>query len=158
MGNPESMEKIITKRPAVAEDFEFAKATHHIAYKDTVTAQFGEWNNELQDKFFNDAWHPESSEIISLDESLAGYCQIERTPESIILHELVMSPDFQGQGIGTKIIAEIIQESEEKEIPVRLQVLKQNPAQNLYKKFGFEIENETDTHFEMIFDPNRLKN
>jgi len=43
--------------------------------------------------------------------------------------------------------------SKEIKKPIFLKVFKSNPAQNLYKQFGFETYSETSTHYLMKFDP-----
>ncbi len=35
-------------------------------------------------------------------------------------------------------------------LPVRLQVIKGNPARNLYERLGFTVTGETDTHLLML--------
>jgi ribosomal protein S18 acetylase RimI-like enzyme len=147
------MEAQITKRNATAEDTDFARDIHHKAYHDVIIRQFGSWDETMQDNFFKKGWRPETHEIILSGDSSCGYCSIEYNSEQIYLHELVLSPDFQGKGIGSKILKELIEESKQKNIPIRLQVLKENQAQHLYRKLGFNDKKKTDTHFEMEFDP-----
>ncbi|MDP4183386.1 MAG: N-acetyltransferase, partial [Bacillota bacterium] len=58
------------------------------------------------------------------------------------------------KGIGNKILALIINDSERLGIPINLQVLKVNKrAQNLYTKTGFTENGETETHFMMRRNP-----
>ena len=62
---------------------------------------------------------------------------------------ICVKPEYQNKGIGTAVLKEIIFENKDKNI--RLQVFKTNEkAINLYKKMGFEKEEETKTHCIMI--------
>ena len=145
---------VISKRPATAEDTGFARQVHHSGYHDTVVRQFGEWDEAMQDKFFDAAWNADPHEILMSDESDCGYCAIERHPDHIFLHELVVSDEFQGQGIGSKVLQELIDEAKAKEIPIKLQVLKENEgARRLYLKFGFKDTEITDMHYLMEYNP-----
>jgi ribosomal protein S18 acetylase RimI-like enzyme len=64
-------------------------------------------------------------------------------------------PDWQNRGLGTTIIQDVIDRLRAPGIPVRLQVLKVNPARRLYERLGFEIYDESDTHYLMqTNDPN----
>jgi len=151
----ENIETKITKRIATALDTEFARDIHHKAYHDVIVRQFGSWNVNLQDEFFYNSWKPESHEIILNNHTSCGYCSIEHKPDHIYVHGLVISPDFQNRGIGSKILKELIEESKQKNIPIRLQVLKENHAHGLYRKLGFNDTNETDTHYEMECKSNK---
>ncbi len=41
--------------------------------------------------------------------------------------------------------------------PTRLQVLKENKAAELYRRMGFKQIGETETHFEMEYNPSESK-
>lgn len=147
------MKILVTKRNATESDTTFARQAHHRAYHDVVVRQFGNWDEKMQDDFFDASWRPDTHEIISCDGSLCGYCAIEHTPERIFVHELVLLPEFQGKGIGSIILQTLIDDAARQRIPIKLQVLKENHAQSLYRKLGFTDTRSTDTHFEMTFNP-----
>lgn len=58
----------------------------------------------------------------------------------MVLHRLIVSPDFQGQGIAGAVLSHIIEELRRKGINnIRLDTYRRNAAsQHLYRKFGFE--------------------
>lgn len=150
--NPEKME--LNRRPAEEQDYEFARQVHHESYQDVVERQFGKWDEQAQDKFFESVWNGSAHEIIYCNGEPCGYFSMEKTDELIDLHELVLLPKYQGQGIGTKILNEAIEEAKAKGIPARLQVLKANKAAELYRRLGFKEVSETDTHIKMELNPN----
>lgn len=146
----------IERQPAKSEDVKFAREAHHKAYYDTIVNQFGNWNMEAQDKFFESDWENGLNyEIILCNDKPCGYCSFEETIDNIILNEIVILPEFQNRGIGSKFLQEKIDESKTKKIPVWLQVLKLNKAMDLYKRFGFVKTGETETHFKMEFNPKK---
>ena len=153
----ENREVHVTRRKASSTDEDFVRRTHHAAYYGVVTRQFGSFDEKIQDGYFAQSWKPEHHEIL-LDEAgrEVGYCSIERLHDHIRIHELVIAPEFQGQGIGTKVLQEVQEESRAKKIPVTLQVLRENEAQHLYRKVGFKDIGETDTHIQMEFNPESL--
>ncbi len=63
-----------------------------------------------------------------------------------IIHRLCVSPDFQGKGIGSKVLAHIEQQIKSMGYTsVRLDVFSQNPyALKLYEKFGYEKRGYAD--------------
>lgn len=147
----------LNRRLAQESDTEFARQAHHRAYHDVVVKQFGEWNEEAQDKFFESAWKGSRHEILSANGQPCGYFSMDESGDFITLHELVLLPEFQGQGIGSKILNEAIEIAKAKNIPTRLQVLKENKAAELYRRIGFKQIGETETHFEMEYNPAESK-
>lgn len=58
-------------------------------------------------------------------------------------------PEYQGRGLGTEVIDEVIKQARKRRQPVSLQVLKVNPARRLYERLGFVVIAESETHFQM---------
>ena len=147
--NEERQEFQIETRKTTKEDTDFARETHHSAYRDVVIRQFGTWNENDQDHFFQESWNSEASQVITCDGTPCGYVYTETQPDRLVLHELVIRPEFQGRGIGSKILDNIVRKSQEKCIPIYLQVLHQNQAIELYKKFGFKKYETAENHIPM---------
>jgi len=74
---------------------------------------------------------------------------LEERDADIFLRVIEILPAHQGQGIGFRIIRQIIDDASSKQKPVYLRVLKVNPARGLYERLGFSVIEETDTHFIM---------
>ena len=55
---------------------------------------------------------------------------------------------YQGKGIGTKILKDVIEEH--KEFNIEIQYFKQNPVGKLYERLGFVPNGETEFHYRMI--------
>lgn len=159
MENERNMENQLelNRRTAQKEDTEFARQAHHRAYHDVVVKQFGEWSDEAQDKFFESAWTSSKHEIIYANGKPCGYFSMDESDDAITLHELVLLPEFQGQGIGSRILSEAIGIAKSKNIPANLQVLKENKAAELYRKLGFKQTGETATHYQMEYNSTESK-
>ncbi len=56
-------------------------------------------------------------------------------------------PDYQGMGIGTQILTNVLKEN--KDVRIYLKTYKENPARNLYQRVGFKKYDETETHWLM---------
>ena len=92
----------VETRPAQESDREFAKQAHHAAYRSVVERQFGPWDELMQDRFFDEQWDPRRQQIIQADGIRCGYCLVEHRAHDIHLSELVIHPELQGRGIGTR--------------------------------------------------------
>ena len=118
---------------------------HNAALKDYVTQTWG-WDEDWQKRNFAENFKPEKAKIIVFGEKEIGYWEVSEKETETVLISIRLLPEYQNRGIGTEIIKDLLSDSRK---PVRLQVLKVNPAQKLYKRIGFEIFDETDTHFLM---------
>ena len=139
----------LTLRPARDDDHDFARALHHSVYREVVIQQFGSWDDLVQRKFFEEAWQPNESQIIQLDGKNIGCIQRRRHPDHIELVEIQLLPDYQGGGIGTSLLKDAIISAHEAGLPLRLRVLKESRAMQLYQKLGFAKTGMNDTYIFM---------
>lgn len=63
--------------------------------------------------------------------------------------QIQILPTYQGRGIGAHLVREFLRLADVAGVPVKLSVLKGNPAINLYHRFGFRVINATDTSLQM---------
>ena len=138
----------INFRKVEANDFEFLWQVHNAALKDYVTLVWG-WDEQRQRQLFRESFETERAKVIIFEGKDAGFLDVAERETETVLISIRLLPEFQNKGIGTKVIRDILNKSHEKNKPVRLQVLKINPAKTLYNRLGFEIFGETETHFLM---------
>jgi ribosomal protein S18 acetylase RimI-like enzyme len=139
----------VSKRPATTEDYDLARKWHHEGFRDVVIRQFGTWDEARQDGFFADAWAPEATEIIIADGVECGYCVVELRDNAMHLVDLVISPAYQGLGIGTAILTNLQHQAATMGVPIHLRVLHANRAKELYARRGFRLTGQTETHMLM---------
>lgn len=135
-------------RPATSEDSDFVYQVKVDALKEYVEKTWG-WNEEFQRNFHKNAFNHEEIEIILYQDNDAGFLIVKETDIDIELKEINLLRAFQRKGIGSSIIKEIKVDAEKKNKGIRLQVLKVNSAIELYKKSGFRVFGETETHYLM---------
>ncbi|WP_415774356.1 GNAT family N-acetyltransferase [Paraburkholderia sp. J7] len=58
-------------------------------------------------------------------------------------------PTHQGRGIAGHLLGEFLRQADGAGVPVKLSVLKGNRAIDLYRRFGFQVVNSTDTSLQM---------
>ena len=135
----------VSFRQIVSDDFDFLWRLHNAALKEYVEKTWG-WDEGRQRELFAEGFNTNNGKIIVVDGADAGYLwTIEKEAETFLV-SIRLLPEFQNVGIGTKVIEDMLAKSKKL---VRLQVMKINPAQNLYKRLGFETIGETETHFLM---------
>jgi len=134
-------------------DTDFARNVHHRAYRDIIERQYGSWYLPDQDKFFMGAWSAAAHDIVFCDGVRCGYTCIEDRESEIYIRELVIDPDYQGLGIGTRLINEVQQHASARDVAIRLQTQTLNRAATLYRRLGFRETGRTETHIRMEWRP-----
>ncbi len=118
-----------------------------------VEQTWGRWEDADQAERFRRSFEPTHMQIIVADGQDAGLLHVERTADEIRLLRIEIAPEFQNRGLGTAVLHGLLAEARHRAIPLRLQVLKVNPARRLYERIGFAVIAETDTHFLMRWTP-----
>ena len=65
---------------------------------------------------------------------------------------IMIHPDFQGTGLGSKIIKEYIDTAKDSNKKIITKTYKENPALKLYERLGFKKYGESDTHILLNID------
>jgi ribosomal protein S18 acetylase RimI-like enzyme len=79
-----------------------------------------------------------------------GCIAIEDKGNYLSLNYIAILPAYQGQGIGAKLIGDLLKETASKGIPLQLNVLKVNPARKLYERLGFRVIGEDEYRYCML--------
>lgn len=135
----------IRLRPITEADYDFLRRLHNAALKRYVEETWG-WDEEWQARDFREKFDPNAGNVINVDGVDAGLWWVAERDDEIVLVSIRLLPEFQRRGIGTRLIRGLTENSDR---PVRLKVLKVNPARRLYERLGFSISRDLDTHYEM---------
>ena len=141
----------IRLRHATGADHDALYAIHRAALGPYVVQTFGPWDDAFQRERFADTMTKGHVEVVEVDGEVAGRLQTRDSGDSVQLINIELAPRFQGRGIGTGLVVNVIAAAGDR--PVTLQVLKVNPARSLYERLGFVLTGETETHFQMRHEP-----
>jgi ribosomal protein S18 acetylase RimI-like enzyme len=130
-------------------DADFLFQLHRTAMQIYVTETWGTWNEDWQLQHFQKHFDPSACQVIMLRGQDIGIISVDRQESGIFLSNLELLPAFRGLGIGTALLKTLLEEAQQKGLPLTLQVLKVNPARRLYERLGFVVSGETSTHFQM---------
>jgi ribosomal protein S18 acetylase RimI-like enzyme len=139
---------LLRLRPATPDDREFLWTLHCQTMRDYVDRTWG-WDERWQRQRFDGNFDPALLQIVEYGGQMAGCMSVRRSTEEMFLAVIEIAPEYQRRGIGTRVIASLLEEADSLRVPVRLSVLKVNPARGLYERLGFELSGETPTHYEM---------
>lgn len=74
-------------------------------------------------------------------------------PTTVNLIDIALVSDFQGRGIGSSLIEEMLQRADAEGLVIELFVETYNPAQRLYGRLGFTVVNESGVYVRMRRQP-----
>jgi len=78
-----------------------------------------------------------------------GVITVNGPTKSLHIRQLQILPEFQGEGIGSKILTVVKKRALQLQLPITLNVLLENPARGLYLRHGFQIEGKNKIEFQM---------
>ena len=137
-----------TLRQAAEEDYTYLYNLKVACLKEYVTAIYG-WDEEYQQRHFAKNFEPETIHIIVVDSKDVGQLSVMGAEDEIFIGGIYITPEWQDRGIGTAVIEDVIAAAHESGRAVSLQVLRGNPARRLYERLGFQVYEETDTHYKL---------
>lgn len=76
--------------------------------------------------------------VILRNDVPAGRLYVDVWPREIRIVDITVSPEFRGQGIGSRLLNELIAESIREGKDLSIHVEKQNPAMAWYLRMGFQ--------------------
>lgn len=140
-------------RSTTQADEAFAFHVRETTMRDYVMETWGVWNAVEARAQINEDIRSSKSKIIVIDGQDAGVLRVEEFDTHIHLDQLWILPEFQRLGFGRFILEQTIEKAKSKGLPLRLWVLRVNPAREFYKRMGFTIFEQTQAslHLEYAF-------
>jgi len=108
-----------------------------------------------QQRWYETAYAEAEQQIVMLDAAPIGRIIVHRGSDATTLVDISLLPEHRGRGIGGGLIRDLVQQSAQRGAPVRLQVLRTNPAARLYQRLGFAKTGEDEMYVQMEKRPGR---
>ena len=141
----------LSTRPATPADLPFLMRLRKLTMHEHL---------ERAGERLDDDWHHQrvmahfdSAHIVCLDGTPVGLFKHYRTQEEWVLVQIQLLPEYQGQGIGERLIWDLLSEARQAGLPVALSVLRGSPARRLYERLGFEETAVRGNEFDMLCRP-----
>jgi ribosomal protein S18 acetylase RimI-like enzyme len=154
--------KEIFLRPASASDSEFLIQV----YLSTRQAEMGSWGwspaqqaafvrmqYDARQRGYAAEYPSAETSIICAGGVPVGSMIIYRGNGEIRLVDISLLPEFRGRDIGGDLIGRLKSEAVRSKVPLKLSVLRDNPATHLYERLGFIIKGGDAMYSEMEWTP-----
>lgn len=139
-------------RAARPDDEPFLFALHRDAMRDYVQATWG-WDEDWQRANFEATYAPERQAVIVHGAGPAsrdvGRISMTRHWRKIMLRDVELLAPERNHGVGTAMVAAVLNLARESNRYVELRVLSCNPAQRLYARMGFRIIDDDGARLRM---------
>lgn len=148
----------ISLRPFRPDDQEFlfklyaSTRLHEIAGFGWPAAQqemFMRMQFNAQYRAYEAAYGQAEHQIVEQDGKPVGRTMVLWEKDFVLLVDIALLAELCGQGIGGDLLRDVIQKCSRAKVPLRLQVLKTNPALKLYERLGFTRTGEDQMYIQM---------
>ena len=140
-------EPALALRPAERSDYEFLERL----YASTRAAEVAPlpWSAEQKWAFLAQQFAAQSAHyarhyadasfsVVLVNGERAGRMIVARRESQFILIDIALTAEHRSRGIGTRLMAPVLDEAVERRVPVEIHVERENPALRLYQRLGFE--------------------
>ncbi|MEM7111694.1 MAG: GNAT family N-acetyltransferase [Chloroflexota bacterium] len=138
------------------EDAPFIYELVEKTMSDYIIALWGSWDREqlvMQTVGFAE---DQNGCLIYVDAAKAGFLLVNRLDTHIELAQLFLLPKFQGAGVGTSLMKQLVADAQTDGKPIKLRGLSPNPAWKFYQELGFTVVKKTKERFFMAYHPDSL--
>ena len=84
--------------------------------------------------------------IIELDGERIGRQYVALLPEEILIIDFALLPEQRNQGLGAKLVRDIMEEARRKKLPLRIHVEHLNRAKRFWERLGFQQIEDQGVH------------
>ena len=148
-----AMKEINNKYPELSfrgvsyDDCEYILNMKELCLKWYIEIIYG-WDTNIQREKTKEELekHKDDMRIIVKDNKDIGVTTFYEENNEYVVGLIMVDPELQGLGIGTKIISEYIDIAKEDKKRIIIKTYKLNPAKRLYERLGFKIYKEDNTH------------
>jgi ribosomal protein S18 acetylase RimI-like enzyme len=141
--------------PAARADEERLFELHREAMREYVATTWG-WDEGWQRAYFAETYAPARNALIVRDAAtsapngeLVGRICLTRRWRRVFLRDIEIVAAERNRGLGTAILAAVLELARSRRGFVELLVLKCNPAQRLYARLGFAVVGDDGARFTM---------
>jgi ribosomal protein S18 acetylase RimI-like enzyme len=125
-------------RFATEADYDFLYRLHRQTFHSYVEVTWG-WDEDWQAQHFRADFDPSRCNVIMLSGKDVGCFRVDDGIDYLFLDYIAIEPEYQNKGIGTSVVRMLLSRAAKKGVPMRLNVLRVNPARALYEKLGFKV-------------------
>jgi len=134
--------------PASDEDFEALLSLRLAAMTESLQ-RLGRFDPQRARERLSRAFEPAHTRHILRRGERVGFVVLLPAADHLVLDHLYIEPSAQGLGIGSWVMAQVLDAADRQGLAVRVTALKLSDANRFYQRHGFELQHESewDLHY-----------
>lgn len=130
---------------ASQEDCDFAFKAKRRAMGPHVEKMWG-WDESYQRVVHERHYAEKPFYAIKMSSENIGTLSFQVLSQYVRFGEFYIFPEYQGQGIGSKVLSHFLALADRMGLPTRLEYLHWSPVGSLYRRYGFQDIGRSDIH------------
>jgi GNAT superfamily N-acetyltransferase len=122
-------------------------------WSDEEKESFLRFQFNAQHQYYQENYADAEFDVVLADDRPVGRLYVDRREDEHRIIDIALLPDYRGQGIGGRIMQDLLDEAAAASKPVRIHVERFNPALRLYQRLGFEQIADTGVYYLMEWKP-----
>ena len=104
---------------------------------------------QAQHTYYRQNYTGASFDLLLIDDVPVGRLYVLRGAREIRIIDIALLPEYRGQGIGTRVLQELLEEADRAAKSVTIHVEVFNPARSLYDRLGFRLVEDKEVYLFM---------
>jgi ribosomal protein S18 acetylase RimI-like enzyme len=105
---------------------------------------------EAQDNWYRQVYPDAEFLIVVRDDAPIGRLYVARGEHEIRVVDIALLPAYRGQGIGSRLLGDVLAAADRDRLQVTVHVEPWNPAKRLYERLGFETCEQGQVYDSMV--------
>jgi GNAT superfamily N-acetyltransferase len=139
-------------RPAQEADVEQIAELRAVTLRPDLE-RLGRYDDRRARQRLRDGFAAEHTLVIEVEGAFAGCVALRPADDAYWLEHFYIEPRLQGHGLGSAVLAKLLERCDRELIVVRVNVLHGSPARRLYERHGFTVVTETPIDIFMLRTP-----
>ena len=124
-----------------------------VPWSEEEKTRFLQMQFAAQHKHYQEHFSDAQFSIVLMGGEAVGRLYVHSRSEEIRVVDIAFLPQHRGQGLGARLMGDVLREGQQANKPVRIHVEKNNPALRLYHRLGFKEIGDTGVYFLMEWCP-----
>ena len=146
-GQSSRLPQSIGFRPVVDTDMRFlhelyastrANELSMVDWSETQKSAFLSMQFEAQHRYYHEQYPDAEFLLVHQEDADIGRIYLHRRIDELRLIDIALIPESRNQGLGSKLLKDLLDEGQASALPVRIHVETFNPAMHLYLRLGFK--------------------
>ena len=110
---------------------------------------------DAQDTWWRENYAEASFDVILVEGEPAGRLYVHRGRSEIRIVDIALLPEHRGNGVGTRLLEDLLAEGDASDKSVTIHVERMNPALRLYERLGFSVAEDKGVYLFLERPPSR---